>query len=169
MNSLTGLPTLRTINMYFSTPCGLVIFHSLIESRSIRMYFCVLFALFIMAGFFDDDECLSLSGLTQEGHEVDVTVISDSEESLDNFAGLLECAKALETGKKSGETSKLEDSMLVTEQVAEVNRAEGWPEGAGLELPSSGLNVSNKMASSMGDQKKDIHVSFIKICPLQVG
>ena len=136
------------------------------------MFGCIIsvfFGLFVMAGFLDDDECLSLSGLTQEGHEIDVTVISDSEESLDNFAGLLECAKALETGKKSGETSKLDDSMLVTDQATKVNRAKGRAEGHGLELPSSGLNVSNKMASSMGEQKKDIYVSFIKICPLQVG
>ena len=64
------------------------------------MYFCVLcvIALFVMTGSFDDDD-FSLSGLTQEGHEVDVTVISDSEESDDNLAGLFECVKALETGK----------------------------------------------------------------------
>ena len=117
---------LRTINMYVTTHCVLVICHSLLESCSIRMYFCVFFALFvIMARFFGDDGDFSLSGLIQEGHEVDVTVISDSEESVDNFAGLLECAKALETGKKRVETSKSQDSMVVPEQVAEVNRGRG--------------------------------------------
>ena len=65
-------------------------------------YFCVLFALFVMmVGSFDDKD-FSLSGLMQEGHEVDVAVISDSEESDDNLAGLFECAKVLETGVKRG-------------------------------------------------------------------
>ena len=42
-----------------------------------------------MAGFKNED--FSLSGLTQQGHELDVTVIpSDDEE--DNYGGLLECA-----------------------------------------------------------------------------
>ena len=108
---------------------------------------------------------LSLSGLMKEGQEVDVTVISDSEESVDNFAGLLECAKALGTGKKCGETLKSED---VAEH-ANVNQAEVCAEGAGLELSSGGLNVSNSMASSMADQEKNIHVSFIEICSLKVG
>ena len=127
------------------------------------MYFCVFFALFVMAGFDDDD--YSLSGLTQEGHEVDVTVIFDSEESVDNFAGLLECAKVLETGKKCVKT---EDSMVVTKQAAEVDWAEVHAEGAVLELPSSGLNVSNSMVSSISDQGKNFHVSFVNIYALEV-
>ena len=142
---------LRTIDMYFSTHCGLFISHSLLESRSIQMYFCVFFALFVMAGSFDDND-FSLSGLMQEGHEVDVTVISDSEDSDDNYAGLLECAKALETGKKHVETLNSEDSMVVTKQDAEVNVAEVHAEGALLEFPSSGLNVSNSIALSVSDQ-----------------
>ena len=60
-----------------------LLFHSLVESRSIQMYFCLLCALFIMAGFDDDD--ISLPGLTEESNEVDVTVISDSD---DNYEGL---------------------------------------------------------------------------------
>ena len=73
-----------------------LLLHSLVESRSIRMYFCLLCALFIMAGLGFDDNDFSLSGLMQEGYEVDVTVISDSD---DNYKGLLECAKALQTDK----------------------------------------------------------------------
>ena len=132
------------------------------------MYICVLALLVMMAGSFDDDN-FSLSGLTQEGHEVYVTVISNSEESDDNLAGLFECAKVLETGVKRVETSKHEDSMLVTKQVAKVNWAKVHAKGIGLELPSSGLNVSKSMATSMADQDKNIHVSFIEICPLEVG
>ena len=42
-----------------------------------------------MAGSFD----FSLSGLTQEGHEVDVTVISDSDQSDDNWQDYLSVLK----------------------------------------------------------------------------
>ena len=122
-----------------------------------------LFALLIMAGSFDDDN-FSLSGLTQEGHEVDVTVISDSEESDDNLAGLFECAKALETGKKSNETSNREESMPVTEPSPEGN----VPEGSVKEMAPSGLNVSNSMASSMAGQEKNFHVSFVIFCGVEV-
>ena len=130
-------------------------------------YFCVFFALFVMAGSFDDDD-FSLSGLTQEGHEVDVTVISDTEESDDNLAGLFECAKVLETGKKSNETSNGEESMSVTEPSPEGNVPEGWPEGSVQEIVSSGLNVSNSMASSMAGQEKNFHVSFVIFCVVEV-
>ena len=116
------------------------------------IYLC---ALLIMAGYFDDND-FSLSGLTQEGHEVDVTVISDSEESDDNLAGLFECAKALETGKKSDETSKHEESILVSERSAEVN----VPEGSVQEIASSGLNFSNGMASSMAAQEEEFSFKF---------
>ena len=42
-----------------------------------------------MAGFKDND--FSLSGLMQQGHELDVTVIS-SDNNDDSYGGLLECA-----------------------------------------------------------------------------
>ena len=124
------------------------------------IYLC---ALLIMAGSFDDDN-LSLSGLMQEGHEVDVTVISDSEESDDNLAGLFECAKVLETGKKFDDTSKHEESMLVSEQSAEVNVPEGRPKGSVQEIASSGLIFSNGMAWSVAGQEKNFHVSFVNFC-----
>ena len=53
--------------------------HSLVESCSDRMYYFFCFVIiFIMAGFEDDN--FSLSGLMQQGHELDVTVISSSDE-----------------------------------------------------------------------------------------
>ena len=118
-----------------------------------------------MAGYFGDDDDFSLSGLTQEGHKVDVTVISDSEESVDNFVGLLECVKVLETGKKHVETLKSEDMT----KHAKVNVAEVHAKGALLELPSSGVKVSNNMASSVSDHEKNFDVSFINIYALEVG
>ena len=51
----------------------------------------VLYAI-VIASFLEDEDDYSLSGLTQEGHEVDVTVISDSD---DNYDGLLACVKGL--------------------------------------------------------------------------
>ena len=45
-----------------------------------------------MAGFNSDN--FSLSGLMQQGHKLDVTVISSSDED-DNYGGLLECAGQL--------------------------------------------------------------------------
>ena len=64
--------------------------HSNLESHSDRMYL-ICFVLVIMAGFGFDDDDFSLSGLTQEGHDFDVTVISSSSDD-DNYDGLLDCA-----------------------------------------------------------------------------
>ena len=47
-----------------------------------------------MAGFVFDDDDFSLSGLTQEGHEYDVTTINSSTDD-ENYDGLLECARKL--------------------------------------------------------------------------
>ena len=52
------------------------------------MYLFCFVIIVIMVGFDDDD--FSLSGLMQQGHELDVTVISFSDED-DNYGGLLEC------------------------------------------------------------------------------
>ena len=60
-----------------------------------------------MAGFKDND--FSLSGLMQQGHELDVTVISSDNDD-DNYGGLLEYAQKLgrELSKK---TSSQEGDM----------------------------------------------------------
>ena len=60
-----------------------------------------------MAGFKDDD--FSLSRLMQQGHKLDVTVISSSDED-DNYGGLLECAQKL-GGELFKKTSLLEGGM----------------------------------------------------------
>ena len=52
-----------------------------------------------MAGFGFDDDNFSLSGLTQEGHEYDVTTIISSTDD-ENYDGLMECARKL-TGENS--------------------------------------------------------------------
>ena len=60
-----------------------------------------------MAGF--DDNNFSLSGLTQQGHELDVTFISSSNDD-NNYGGLLECAWKL-GGEMSHKTSSLEGGV----------------------------------------------------------
>ena len=74
--------------MNFYTHCGLVS-SFLFESRSDQMYL-ICFVIVIMAGFGFDDDKFSLSGLTQEGHKFDDTVISSSADD-DNYGGLLDC------------------------------------------------------------------------------
>ena len=64
--------------------------HSLVEPCGDWMFFFCFVIIVIMSGF-DDDNDFSLSGLTQHGHELDVTVISSSDEE-DNYGGSLECA-----------------------------------------------------------------------------
>ena len=64
--------------------------HSKLESRSDWMYL-ICFIIVIMARFGFDENDFSLSGLTQEGHKFDVTVISSSSDD-DNYDGLLDCA-----------------------------------------------------------------------------
>ena len=61
-----------------------------------------------MAGFEDDD--FSLSGLTQEGHEFDVTTVISSSSDDENYDGLLDCARKL-AGEISDKTSAVEGSM----------------------------------------------------------
>ena len=56
-----------------------------------------------MDGFRFDDDNFSLSGLMQEGHKFDVTVISSSSDD-DNYDGLLDCARKL-AGEISDKTS----------------------------------------------------------------
>ena len=56
-----------------------------------------------MAGF-DDNDDFSLSRFTQQGHKLDVTVISFSDED-DNYGGLLECVRQL--GGEISEKTKM--------------------------------------------------------------
>ena len=67
-----------------------LLLHSKLESHSNRMYL-ICFVIVIMAGFGFDNDDFSLSGLTQEGHDFDITVISSSSDD-EIYDGLLECA-----------------------------------------------------------------------------
>ena len=115
--------------------------------------YLICFVIVIMAGFGDKD--FSLSGLTKEGYEFDVTVISSSSDD-DNYDGLLDCAQKL-AGEVSDKTS-LEGGV-------QPGVESGVKPGASNFLISKTANtvsiISNSMASSSSHSEQSIHVSFI--------
>ena len=69
-----------------------------------------------MAVYFEDNDDFSLSGLTQQGHEVDVTVISSYDKD-DNYGGLLECARQLGGEISEKPTSSVEGGIPLVESL----------------------------------------------------
>ena len=67
----------------------------------------------VMAGF--DDGNFSLSGLIQEGHELNFTAISESDEE-DNDGGLLQCARQL-GGAEISELNEQNSMSMSSSQV----------------------------------------------------
>ena len=117
------------------------------------MLFCFTIPIIIiMASFGFDDDNFSLSGLTQEGHKFNVTVISSSSSDDENYDGLLECARKL-----AGETSD-KSSME--------GGVQGGVKPGALKIPISkmadtALILSNNMASSLSHSEQSNDVSFI--------
>ena len=109
-----------------------------------------------MAGFGFDDDDFSLSGLTQQGHDFDVTVISSSSDD-DNYGGLLDCARKL-GGEISDKTSSLEGGMQPGVEPGVEPNASNFPISKTVNTVSI---TSNSMASSVSQSDKSIHVSFI--------
>ena len=108
--------------------------------------YLVFFVIFIMAGFGFDDDDFSLSGLTQEGHEFDVTTVISSTDD-ENYDGLLDCARKL-----AGEISEGGVQPGV----------EPGPSNIPIsKTADSGLFLSNGMASSLSHSDQSIDVSFI--------
>ena len=90
----------------------------------------------------------------QQGHELDVTVISSSSDDDDNYGGLLECARKLGGGEISDKTSSLEGGM------------QPGVEPNALSFPISKIIntvpiTPNSMASAISQSDESIHVSFI--------
>ena len=113
-----------------------------------------------MAGFGFDDDDFSLSGLTQEGHEFDVTTVISSDDD-ENYDGLLDCARKL-AGEISDKTSAIEGGM----QAGVEPCVEPYVEPVQSNIPisktaDSGLFLSNGMASSLSHSDQSIDVSFI--------
>ena len=123
------------------------------------MFSCFVIAFLIMAGFYDDDDDFSLSGLTQEGHDF-VTVIESSSDD-ENYHGLLDCARQLagESDKSSIEGGVQGGVVHAVVDQDVVETASNLPIP---KMSDSGLFPSNEMAStsSQSDQLND--VSFMK-------
>ena len=109
-----------------------------------------------MARFGFDDDDFSLSGLMQEGHNFDVTVISSSSDD-DNYGGLLDCAWKL-AGEISEKTSSLEGGMQPGVEPGIEPNASNMPISKTVYTVSI---TSNSMASSVSQSDELIHVSFI--------
>ena len=112
-----------------------------------------------MAGFDNDD--FSLSGLTQEGHEFDITTVIGSYND-ENYDGLLDCARKLAREISDKTTSAIEGGM----QAGVEPCVEPYVEPGPLNIPisktaDSGLFLSNDMASSLSHSDQLIDVSFI--------
>ena len=124
------------------------------------MFSCFVIAILIMAGFYDDDDDFSLSGLTQEGHDF-VTVIESSSSDDKNYHGLLDCARQL-----AGESDKSSIEGGVQGGVVHAVMDQDVVETASnLPIPKmsdSGLFPSNDMASSSSHSDQLNDVSFIK-------
>ena len=104
----------------------------------------------LVFGFDDDD--FPLSGLTQEGYEFNVTVISSSSDD-ENYDGLLECACKL-----AGETSD-KSSMAGGMQAGVKPGVEPGVKPGALNIPISkmadtALILSNDMASSLSHSEQ---------------
>ena len=115
--------------------------------------YLICFVIVIMAGFGFDDDDFSLSGLTQEGHNFDVTVISSSSDD-DNYDGLLDCARKL-VGEISDKTST---SMEGGVQPGVKPGTSNFPISKTVDMA---LILSNNMASSSSHLEQLIHVSYI--------
>ena len=142
---------------YSFWPC---LSHSLVESHSNQMYFICFIIIFIMAGFGFDDDDFSLIGLTQEGHNFDVTVIDSSCDD-ENYGGLLECAQKLD-GDISEKTSSLEGGMQPGVEPGVKTGVKPKESRFSISKTVNMLPITpNSMASSVSQLDKLIHVSFI--------
>ena len=122
--------------------------------------YLVCFIIVIMAGFGFDDDDFSLSGLMQEGHKFNVTVISSSSSDDENYYGLLEC-----TCKLAGETSD-KSSIEGGMQAGVKPGVEPGVKPGALKIPISkmantALILSSDMVSSLSHSEQSNDVSFI--------
>ena len=107
-----------------------------------------------MAGFDNDD--FSLSGLTQQGHELDVTTVISSSSDDENYDGLLDCARKL-AGEISDKSS-MEGGMQPGVEPCVKPDPSNFPIS---KTADSGLFLLNDMASSLSRSEQSIDVSYI--------
>ena len=105
-----------------------------------------------------------LSGLTQEGHELNVTVISSSSDDDHNYDGLLDCARKL-AGEISNKTSTSLEGGIEPGGVEPGGVKPGVEPGPSnfpiSKTADSGLFLSNNLASSLSHSEQSIYVSLI--------
>ena len=119
--------------------------------------YLISFIIVIIAGFGFDDDDFSLSGLTQEGHNFDVTVISSSSDD-DNYDGLLDCAQKLAGEIANKSSTSMEGGVKPGVEPGVEPGASNFPISKTADMP---LIISNDMASSSSHSEQSIHVSFI--------
>ena len=103
-----------------------------------------------MAGY-DSDDDLSLAGLTQESHEIDVTTISSDNESFDpdaNYRLLLEEARKISTS--FSQVSNFDDHIFAMSHGSATSQTQSDSVG----------NFPKLMASSMVSNLKYFYVDF---------
>ena len=108
-----------------------------------------------MARFGFDDNDFSLSGLTQEGHKFNVTVISSSSDD-ENYDGLLECAHKL-----AGETSDKSSMEGGIQAGVEPGVEPGASNIPISKMADTILILSNNISSSLSHSEQLNDVSFI--------
>ena len=116
-----------------------------------------------MAGFGFDDDDFSLSGLTQEGHKLNVTVISSPSDDDHNYDGILDCARKL-AGEISDKASTSLEGGIKPGGVEPGVKPGVEPGPSNFPISKtadSGLFLSNDMASSLSHSEQSIDVSFI--------
>ena len=122
--------------------------------------YLIFFVIFIMAGFGFDDNNFSLSGLTQEGHEFDVTTVISSTDD-ENYDGLLDCARKLAGEISDKTTSAIEGGVQAGVEPCVEPYVEPGPSNIPIsKTADSGLFLSNGMAS-LSHSDQSIDVSFI--------
>ena len=122
--------------------------------------YLIFLVIFIMAGFGFDNDDFSLSGLTQEGHEFDVTTVISSTDD-ENYDGLLDCARKL-AGEIYDKTSAVEGGVQAGVEPCVEPYVEPGPSNIPIsKTADSGLFLSNGMASSLSHSEQSIDVSFI--------
>ena len=122
--------------------------------------YLIYFVIFVIMAGFEDDNFL-LFGLTQEGHEFDVTTVISSSSDDENYDGLLDCAWKL-AGEISDKTSAVEGGMQPGVKPCVEPCVEPGPSNFPIsKTADSGLFLSNDMASSLSHSEQLIGVSFI--------
>ena len=94
----------------------------------------------------------------QQGHKLDVTVISSSSDDDDNYGGLLECARKFGGGEISDKTSSLEGGVQPGVEPGVEPRASSFP--ISKIINTVPIN-RNSMASAISQSDELIHVRFI--------